>query len=160
MVLWMLAYIIIGQVAVPIGLSLLGLDRDELSARGHALLHLGECGAKLPVSLLPGCRRLPQTALRHTLPSQGLCIAPTLASSAASLSCIRAARSVMRHASTLKLPLACPDLLTPSLTCPHPLKSRSPLPGLDLSQLGVTLGILWGCLKQYRPRKRGFFPIK
>lgn len=60
------------QVAVPIGLSVLGLDRDELSARGHALLHLG----------------------------------------------------------------------------------------LDLSQLGVTLGILWGCLRQFRPRKRGLFPMQ
>jgi uncharacterized protein len=72
MVLWLLAYIIIGQVAVPVGLSLLGLDRDELSVRGHAMLHL----------------------------------------------------------------------------C------------LDLSQLGFTLGILGHCLKQYKPLKRGFFPIR
>lgn len=72
MVLWLLAYVVIGQVAVPIGLSALGLDRDELSVRGHAILHL----------------------------------------------------------------------------C------------LDLSQLGVTLLILRQCLGQFRPRKRGFFPIK
>lgn len=72
MVLWLLAYIIIGQVAVPMVLSLLGLDRDELSIRGHAILHL----------------------------------------------------------------------------C------------LDLSQLGVTLFILWQCLKKYDPRKRGFFPVR
>ena len=31
---------------------------------------------------------------------------------------------------------------------------------LDLSQLAVTLLILWGCLKQYRPRKRGLFPVR
>lgn len=36
MVLWLLAYIIIGQVAVPMGLSALGIDRDELTVRGHA----------------------------------------------------------------------------------------------------------------------------
>lgn len=40
MALWLLAYIIIGQVAVPIALSLLGIDRETLSMRGHALLHL------------------------------------------------------------------------------------------------------------------------
>jgi hypothetical protein len=72
MVLWLLAYIIIGQVAVPVGLSLLGLDRDALSVRGHAVLHL----------------------------------------------------------------------------C------------LDLSQLAFTLAILWFCLKQYRPLKKGLFPIR
>ncbi len=72
MVLWLLAYIIIGHVAVPVGLSLLGLDRDELGLRGHAVLHL----------------------------------------------------------------------------C------------LDLSQLVFTLLILWHCLKQYKPRQKGFFPIK
>lgn len=72
MVLWLLAYIIIGQVAVPVALSLLGLDRDDLGLRGHAMLHL----------------------------------------------------------------------------C------------LDISQLGFTLFILWHCLKQYKPRKRGLFPFK
>jgi len=72
MVLWLLAYIIIGQVAVPMGLSLLGIDRDELSIRGHALLHLA----------------------------------------------------------------------------------------LDVSQLAGTLLILWGCLKDYHPARRGLFPVK
>lgn len=40
MALWLLAYVIIGQVALPIALSLLGIDRDAMSIRGHALLHL------------------------------------------------------------------------------------------------------------------------
>ena len=40
MLLWLLAYILIGQVAVPTALSLLGLDRDDMGVRGHAVLHL------------------------------------------------------------------------------------------------------------------------
>jgi hypothetical protein len=40
MVLWLLAYIIIGQVAMPICLSMMGMSADDLSARGHALMHL------------------------------------------------------------------------------------------------------------------------
>lgn len=31
---------------------------------------------------------------------------------------------------------------------------------LDLSQLGVTLAILWHALKEFKPRARGFFPIR
>jgi len=72
MMLWMLAYIIIGQVAVPMGLSVLGIDREALTVRGHAVLHLF----------------------------------------------------------------------------------------LDLTQLGVTLLILWQCLKKYKPRSKGLFPIR
>ncbi|GFR52723.1 hypothetical protein Agub_g15276, partial [Astrephomene gubernaculifera] len=72
MALWLLAYILIGQVAVPLVLSLLGLDRPELSVRSHAVLHL----------------------------------------------------------------------------C------------LDISQLLLTLGILWSCLKDYQPRKLGLFPVR
>lgn len=52
MVLWLLAYIVIGQVAVPITLSQLGLDRDELSLRGHALLHLCLDLSQLGVTLM------------------------------------------------------------------------------------------------------------
>jgi hypothetical protein len=40
MSLWLLAYILVGQVLFPIALSMLGLDRDYLTLRGHALLHL------------------------------------------------------------------------------------------------------------------------
>lgn len=70
MLLWVLAYIIIGQVAVPLALSCLGLERHDLTIRSHAVLHL----------------------------------------------------------------------------C------------LDISQLMVTLAILWHCLRSHRPRKRGLFP--
>lgn len=52
MMLWLLAYIVIGQVAVPITLSLLGLDRDELTIRGHALLHLCLDLSQLGVTLM------------------------------------------------------------------------------------------------------------
>ncbi|KXZ47186.1 hypothetical protein GPECTOR_37g192 [Gonium pectorale] len=31
---------------------------------------------------------------------------------------------------------------------------------LDLCQLGVTLGILWSCLRSYRPRRLGLFPVR
>ncbi|KAF5828196.1 CAAX protease self-immunity-domain-containing protein [Dunaliella salina] len=72
MALWLLAYVIIGQVALPIALTVLGIDRDAMSIRGHALLHLS----------------------------------------------------------------------------------------LDMSQLGVTLLILWQTLKSYKPRMLGFFPIR
>ncbi|KAG2489064.1 hypothetical protein HYH03_012500 [Edaphochlamys debaryana] len=72
MALWLLAYIIIGQVAVPLVLSLIGVDRPELTVRSHAMLHL----------------------------------------------------------------------------C------------LDISQLVVTLSILWSCLRSYRPRALGLFPIR
>lgn len=71
MALWLLAYILVGQVLFPIALSLLGLDRDYLTLRGHALLHL----------------------------------------------------------------------------C------------LDLSQLGATLLILWKCLRSFKPRSLGLFPL-
>ena len=40
MLLWLLAYILMGQVAVPAALSLLGIDRDYMGVRGHAVLHL------------------------------------------------------------------------------------------------------------------------
>ena len=40
MVLWLLAYLVVGQVGVPLLLALLGLDRGSLSARGQAGLHL------------------------------------------------------------------------------------------------------------------------
>ena len=40
MSLWLLAYILIGQALFPMALSLLGLDRDYLTLRGHAVLHL------------------------------------------------------------------------------------------------------------------------
>jgi len=72
MVLWLLAYILIGQVAVPMLLTFLGIDRDNMSVRGHAVLHL----------------------------------------------------------------------------C------------LDMSQLGVTLLILWRCLKDFKPRQLGLFPVR
>lgn len=72
MALWLLAYVIIGQVVLPIALTLLGIDRDAMSIRGHALLHLS----------------------------------------------------------------------------------------LDVSQLGVTLLILWQTLKSYKPRMLGFFPVR
>ncbi|GAX74910.1 hypothetical protein CEUSTIGMA_g2356.t1 [Chlamydomonas eustigma] len=72
MVLWLLAYILIGQVAVPMLLTFMGIDRDNMSVRGHAVLHL----------------------------------------------------------------------------C------------LDMSQLGVTLVILWRCLKDFKPRQLGLFPFR
>ncbi|KAG2450646.1 hypothetical protein HYH02_004486 [Chlamydomonas schloesseri] len=72
MVLWLLAYVMIGQVAVPLVLSCLGVDRLELTVRSHAVLHL----------------------------------------------------------------------------C------------LDITQLLVTLGILWSCLRAYKPRARGLFPLR
>ena len=72
MLLWLLAYILIGQVAVPMVLAMLGLDRDYMSMRGLAVLHL----------------------------------------------------------------------------C------------LDLSQLGVTLLILWRCLRDYQPQRLGLFPVR
>lgn len=72
MLLWLLAYIIMGQVALPLVMSAFGLDRIELSLRGHAILHL----------------------------------------------------------------------------C------------LDISQLGVTLLILWQSLKKYKPQSLGLFPVK
>ncbi len=31
---------------------------------------------------------------------------------------------------------------------------------LDLAQLGVTLLILWQCLRKYAPRRKGLFPIQ
>ncbi|PNH08949.1 putative membrane peptidase ydiL [Tetrabaena socialis] len=71
MMLWLLAYILIGQVAVPLVLGCMGIDRLELSVRSHAVLHL----------------------------------------------------------------------------C------------LDVSQLLTTLGILWACLRKYRPRALGLFPL-
>ncbi|GLC35872.1 hypothetical protein PLESTB_000514600 [Pleodorina starrii] len=72
MMLWLLAYIIIGHVVVPLILGCLGVDRLELTVRSHAVLHL----------------------------------------------------------------------------C------------LDLSQLVVTLSILWSCLRQFRPRSLGLFPVR
>lgn len=72
MFLWLLAYLLVGQVAVPVVLAMLGLDRDDLSSRGYAVLHLG----------------------------------------------------------------------------------------LDLSELLVTMLILWRCLKEYRPRALGLFPVR
>ncbi|GFH17160.1 uncharacterized protein HaLaN_13726, partial [Haematococcus lacustris] len=52
MVLWLLAYIIIGQVAMPMCLGLLGKSQEELSVRGHALMHLCLDMAQLAVTLL------------------------------------------------------------------------------------------------------------
>ncbi|KAL6755451.1 CAAX protease self-immunity-domain-containing protein [Haematococcus lacustris] len=52
MVLWLLAYIIIGQVAMPMCLGLLGKTQEELSVRGHALMHLCLDMAQLAVTLL------------------------------------------------------------------------------------------------------------
>ncbi|GIL61027.1 hypothetical protein Vafri_15400 [Volvox africanus] len=72
MTLWLLAYIIIGHVIVPLVLSCLGVDRLELTVRNHAVLHL----------------------------------------------------------------------------C------------LDVSQLVITLSILWSCLRPYRPRSLGLFPVR
>jgi hypothetical protein len=40
MALWMLAYIIMGQVILPTTLLLLDIERDALGMRGQALLHL------------------------------------------------------------------------------------------------------------------------
>lgn len=31
---------------------------------------------------------------------------------------------------------------------------------LDISQLGVTLGVMWSCLKDYKPRALGLFPVR
>ncbi|EFJ49865.1 hypothetical protein VOLCADRAFT_80447 [Volvox carteri f. nagariensis] len=72
MTLWLLAYIIIGHVIVPLILSCLGVDRLELTVRSHAVLHL----------------------------------------------------------------------------C------------LDLSQLIITLSILWSCLREFRPLSLGLFPVR
>lgn len=52
MFLWLLAYLLVGQVAVPVALALAGLDRDELSSRGYAVLHLGLDVSELLVTLL------------------------------------------------------------------------------------------------------------
>lgn len=71
MALWVLAYLFVGQIAVPLVLNGLGIDRMDLSMRGHAVLHL----------------------------------------------------------------------------C------------LDISQLIITLGILWFCLKDFKPREKGLFPV-
>lgn len=52
MLLWLIAYVIVGQVVVPIAVSLLGLDRDTLSIRSHAILHLGLDVSQLAITLL------------------------------------------------------------------------------------------------------------
>jgi len=70
--LWLLAYVGLGQVVVPLGLGLAGVEYEELGYRATALLHLA----------------------------------------------------------------------------------------MDAVQLGVTLGILARCLRKYRPRERGLFPLR
>ncbi|KAK9915094.1 hypothetical protein WJX75_004689 [Coccomyxa subellipsoidea] len=59
MILWLMAFWVLGYVALPGGLELLGLEREELTARGQALVHLvldvGELGATL--GILWGCLR-------------------------------------------------------------------------------------------------------
>ncbi len=66
MVLWLLAYIIIGQVAMPICLSLLGKSAEDLSVRGHAIMHLcldlSQAGG-VPLSA-GGCRPLGASSTR------------------------------------------------------------------------------------------------
>jgi len=71
MFLWLLSYLLVGHVFVPLVLAAAGVDRDELSSRGFAILHLG----------------------------------------------------------------------------------------LDVSELAVTLAILWRCLAHFRPRAAGLFPL-
>jgi hypothetical protein len=59
MLLWLLAYALLGQLLLPVALGLLGIERDELSARGHALLHLSLDVAQLAATaaILWGCLR-------------------------------------------------------------------------------------------------------
>ena len=52
MLLWLIAYVTIGQVAVPITMSLLGLDREAMSIRSHAIVHLGIDVSQLAITLL------------------------------------------------------------------------------------------------------------
>lgn len=52
MTLWVIAYIFIGQVAVPAVLSALDVERMELSMRGQAVLHLCLDIAQLAVTLI------------------------------------------------------------------------------------------------------------
>lgn len=52
MLLWLIAYVTIGQVAVPITMSLLGLDRETMSIRSHAIVHLGIDVSQLAITLL------------------------------------------------------------------------------------------------------------
>jgi membrane protease YdiL (CAAX protease family) len=72
MVLWLLAYLALGQVVAPALMAAAGLEREALSARGTAFLHLG----------------------------------------------------------------------------------------LDAGEVALTLGILWRCLRHYRPRERGLFALR
>jgi hypothetical protein len=53
MLCWFLAFWFLGYWVVPVSLELLGVERDELSSRGQALLHLvldfGEMGVTIGV---------------------------------------------------------------------------------------------------------------
>ena len=39
MFLWLVTFWALGYVLLPLGLEVLGLEREELTSRGHALLH-------------------------------------------------------------------------------------------------------------------------
>jgi hypothetical protein len=70
MVLWLLAYVLLGQVVMPVVLALLGIDRDALGSRGHALLHLALDVGQLAAtcSILAGCLKKYKPLARGIFP--------------------------------------------------------------------------------------------
>ena len=63
LVLWALAFWILGYWLVPIGLDLAGLEREELSARGQALVHALQDLGQLSITLAVLWRALHRSVL-------------------------------------------------------------------------------------------------
>jgi membrane protease YdiL (CAAX protease family) len=68
--LWLLAYVGLGQVVVPLGLGLAGLEYEELGYRATALLHLAMDAVQLAATLaiLARCLRRYQPRARGLFP--------------------------------------------------------------------------------------------